>query len=204
VIKFLGILIDDKLSFKDHINSVICKINGLNGMLYRRRDYIPLTCRRSLYFALVNPRIQYGIEIYGKTTLQFLQPLHIACNRVLRTLQGQSRFCNVKQLYINFNILPVHQLYKYSVCKMIYKCFNYSGVMSNAIRDIFKSLQSNHSYHTRLSNTGYIFSSANRVYFKSYVYDLVLIWNQIPIHIRNSQSLNLFSKHYKSYLSNAC
>ena len=204
VIKFLGILLDDKLSFKSHINSVICKINGLNGMLYRRRDYIPLNYRKSLYFALVHPRIQYGIEIYGKTTLKLLQPLHISCNRVLRTLQGQSRFYNVKQLYINFNILTVHQLYNYSVCKMIYKCLNYNGFMSNATRSIFKSLQLNHSYHTRLSNTGYIFSSSNRVFFKSYVYDLVLIWNQIPVDIRNSQSLNLFSKQYKSYLINAC
>jgi len=125
VTKFLGVLLDEKLSFKNHINSVICKINGLNGMLYRRRDYIPLNCRRSLYFALVHPRIQYGIEIYGKTTLQLLQPLHIACNRVLRTLQCQNRFYNVEKLYINFNILPVNQLYKFAVCKMIYKCLNY-------------------------------------------------------------------------------
>src|ERR1700730_17526297 len=93
VTKFLGILLDDKLSFKNHINSITCKINGLNGMLYRRRDYIPLSCRRSLYFALVHPRIQYGIEIYGKATLKLLQPLHISWNRVLRTPQDQSRFC---------------------------------------------------------------------------------------------------------------
>ena len=202
VSKFLGILLDDKLSFKDHINSIICKINGINSMLYRRRDYIPLNCRRSLYFALVHPRLQCGIEIYGKTTLKLLQPLNVSCNRVLRTLQGQRMFCNVKQLYLNFNILPIHDLYKFSVCKMIYKSLNYTGVMSSTIREIFKSLQSIRSYHTRLSNTSYLFSSANRVFFKSYVYDCVLIWNHIPIVIRNSSSLELFSKHYKSYLIN--
>ena len=73
---------------------------------------------------------------------------------------------------------------------MIYKCLNYNGLMSTAIRDIFKSLQSNHSYHTRLSNTSYLYSSANSVYFKSYVYDCVSVWNHIPIDIRNSQSLS--------------
>ena len=98
---FLGLQLDDKLSFKNHINFIVSKINSLNGMLYRRRDYIPLNCRRNLCFALVHPRIQYGIEIHGKTTLKLLQPLHISCNRVLRTLQGQSRFCNMTQLYIN-------------------------------------------------------------------------------------------------------
>ena len=171
-------------------------------MLYRRRDYFLLSCRRSLYFALVHPRIQYGIEIYGKATFKLLQPLHISCNRVLRTLQDQSRFCHVNLLYHNFRILPVDELYKFSVCKMIYKSLNYNGLMSTAIRDIFKSLQSNHFYHTRLSNTSYLYSSANSVYFKSYVYDCVSVWNHIPIDIRNSQSLNLFSKQYKSFLSN--
>jgi len=141
-------------------------------------------------------------SVYGKTTSKLLQPLHISCNRVLRTLQYQNRFCNVKQLYLNFNILPVHQLYKLSICKMVYKCLNYNGPVSTAIRDIFKSIQLNHSYHTRLSNTSYIFPSANHAFIKSYFYDCVSVWNQIPVVIRNSQSLNLFSKHYKSYLSN--
>ena len=75
--------------------------------------------------------------------------------------------------------------------------------MSTAIREIFKSLQLNHPYQTRLSNTSYILTGANRVFFKSYVYDCISVWNQIPIDIRNSKSLNLFSDNYKTYLINA-
>ena len=203
VTKFLGMLIDDKLSFDSHIRSIICKINSLNGMLYRRRDYIPHSCRRNLYYALVHSRIQYGIEIYGKTTLKLLQPLHISCNRVLRTLQGQTKFCNVKQLYLNYNAMPIHQLHKLSVCKMIYKCLNYDGSMSTAIRDIFKSLQSNHSCNTRLANTNYLYSSTNPAFFKSYSYSCCLEWNHIPITIRKAQSLKLFSDQYKIHLNNS-
>ena len=92
VTKFLGVLIDDKLSFEKHVNSIVCKINGLNSMLYRRRDYIPMNCRRHLFFALVQPSIQYGIEIYGKTTLNVLQPLHVSCNRELRAYKVRIDF----------------------------------------------------------------------------------------------------------------
>ena len=166
-------------------------------MLYRSRDYIPMNCRRHLFFALVQPSIQYGIEIHGKTTLNVLQPLHVSCNRALRTLQGQTRFCNVMQLYSNYKILPVHQLYTFSVCKMIYKCLNYDGLMSAATKDIFKPLQSKHSCKTRLTNTNYIYSSSNQIFFKSYVYKCCLEWNKIPITIRNAQSLKSFSDLYK-------
>ena len=118
-------------------------------------------------------------------------------------MQGHIRFYNVKQLYLNYNILPVLQLYKYSVCKVIYKCFNYDGLMSTAIKDIFKYLRSYHSCNTRLSSTNYIYSSANQVFFRSYVYYSCLEWNQIPITIRNAQSLKSFCNLYKNHLSNS-
>ena len=63
--KFLGITIDDFLSFKAHINSVVSKLRSINGMFYNRRKFLTSICRRNLYFALVHSRIAYGIEVYG-------------------------------------------------------------------------------------------------------------------------------------------
>lgn len=42
VVKFLGILMDEKLTFADHIKAVTCKINRICGLLYKRRDFIPI------------------------------------------------------------------------------------------------------------------------------------------------------------------
>ena len=53
--KFLGITIDDFLSFKAHdINSVVSKLRSINGMFYNRRKFLTSICRRNLYFALVH------------------------------------------------------------------------------------------------------------------------------------------------------
>jgi len=165
VTKF-GILLDDKLSFKNHINSITCKINGLNGILYRLRDYIPLSCRRSLYFALVHPRIQYGIEIYSKATLKLLQPLHISCNRVLRTLQDQRRFCHVNLLYHNFRILSYMNFIDFLFAKWYINVLIIM-VLCQLLLETFSSPYNLIISIIRDSNTSYLWSSANSVYFKS-------------------------------------
>ena len=102
--KFLSVVIDEKLSFKDHVNSVLNKVNSVNGLMYHRRDLIPVSCRKHIYFALVHSHIQYCIEVYGHASWTIIQPLFISCNRVLRTLQGLNRFCKVSLLYSNYNI----------------------------------------------------------------------------------------------------
>ena len=120
-IKFLGILIDEKLNFKEHVCYLISKVNSIRGMLYSRRDLLPYSCRRSLFFALVYSHLQYCCEVYCQTNNYIIDPLHIACNRVLRTLQNVDRYSNVKDLYCNYNTLPVNMLSKLRISKLVYK-----------------------------------------------------------------------------------
>ena len=110
---------DDLLTFKQHIASVARSINSVNGMLYKRRDLLPDDCRKQLFFALVNSRINYGIEVYGSAKWTALKSLHVACNRVLRTLQNRDRFCNVQLLYKTYDTLPVIQRHKFSTSRII-------------------------------------------------------------------------------------
>jgi hypothetical protein len=201
VVKFLGKWIDDNLSFKQHITSVISKINSVNGMLYKRRDFIPMNCRKHLYFALVHSRIHYGISVYGFATQKSLQSLHISCNKVLRTLQGQHKFYNIKQLYKNYNLIPVQQLQMLTIGCMIYKIIKGEKcLLSSVMCDIFKFNQGNHSYSTRLVDTNFLYTPANPGFYNSLAYTCCLQWNQIPIIIRNAHCLNTFKVLYKEHL----
>ena len=76
-VKFLGVFIDDRLNFKQHIKFLISKLNSVRGMVYSRRQFLPDSCRRSLYYALVNSRLLYGIQVYSETKKNVLDPLHI-------------------------------------------------------------------------------------------------------------------------------
>ena len=120
-VKFLGIYIDEHLSFKTHIDFLISKLNSIRGMIYSRRAYLPDSCRMNLYFSLVYSRLQYGIEVYGFTNKNIIESLHVACNRVLRSLQCVSRYSSVKSLYISYNTLPISLLCNMYICKFIFR-----------------------------------------------------------------------------------
>ena len=120
--------------------------------------------------------------------------------RALRTLQGLSRFSNVKDMYIAYDILPVHLLHKFCIAKLIYKCLHSNIAMPTVISEMFNLNHANHSYPTRLSQTNYLYKQSGSAFFKSYVNDAGTNWNLIPLTIRNAGSLSSFLKLYKSYL----
>jgi len=199
-IKFLGIYIDEKLNFKHHVGCLISKLNSVRGMLYSRRDLLPNSCRRNLYFALVYPHLQYGIEVYSQTYNYIIEPLNIACNRVLRTLQNVDRYSSVKDLYRNYDILPVNLLSKLRICKLVFKCINCQYTMPSSTSRLFRLNQACHGYPTRISSTNYLYKKSNRAFFSSFVNSYCTIWNNIPDEIRTCSSVNIFTNTYKKHL----
>ena len=120
---------------------------------------------------MIYSRVSYCIEVYGNATRKILQPLHVACNRVLRTLQSLSRFSNVKDLYIAYDVLPVHLLHKFRRAKMIYKCLNINIAVPTVIGAMFDLNHACHSYPTRISETKYLCKKPGSAFNKSYVND---------------------------------
>ena len=198
--KFLGLYIDEKLNFKNHVNNLISKLNSIKGMIYSRRQFLPDSARRQIYYALVNSRLVYGVQIYSDTSMNIIEPLHIACNRVLRALQGVSRFFNVKQLYSNYNALPIHLMGNLYTCKIIYKSLNCKSNMSHATSELFSLNHVSHNYATRLSATNHLYKKSGKAFHASFVNVGCTMWNRIPVGIRNSASINIFVKSYKEYL----
>ena len=66
--KYLGILIDSKLSWKQHINHVNLKVSKGLAILYKLRSYVSEQILRMLYFSFIQPHIDYGLLIWGNTT----------------------------------------------------------------------------------------------------------------------------------------
>ena len=52
-IKFLGITLDDKLNFREHVGSICCKISKSVGLLYRLNKFLPSDTLKTLYHTLV-------------------------------------------------------------------------------------------------------------------------------------------------------
>ena len=66
VVKYLGIRIDNKLSWYDHISYVHTKISqGIGVIICKLRHLLPLNSLKSIYYSFVQSYLTYGLVLWG-------------------------------------------------------------------------------------------------------------------------------------------
>ena len=73
--KFLGILLDANLSWKQHINELSKKLSRTLGFFYKIRHYVPLEILKQLYYSLFYSFVSCGITVWGLTYKSLVQKL---------------------------------------------------------------------------------------------------------------------------------
>ena len=64
---FLGVVLDEHLTWKPHISQVAGKISKSIGVISRARFFLPKPCLKTLYYCLVYPYLHYCIIVWGST-----------------------------------------------------------------------------------------------------------------------------------------
>ena len=67
-IKYLGIKIDQKLNWKEHIKTLETKLSQACGAICKMRHYVDRDCLRAFYFGNVYSHLQYAVLAWGLNT----------------------------------------------------------------------------------------------------------------------------------------
>lgn len=109
--KYLGIIIDENLSYKDHINDLSSRVRKLIFIMKKLRDCTPPDTLRLVYLGLCQSIMQYCISVWGsagKTTFMSLERAQRALIKVM--LRKPFRF-PTNTLYDDFKVLRMRQLF---------------------------------------------------------------------------------------------
>jgi len=82
--KYLGIIIDNNLTWSKHINYIYNKILKFSSIFYKICHILPVRVLITIYFAFVHSQLLCGIEIYGNTYRFYLNRLMLLNNKLLR------------------------------------------------------------------------------------------------------------------------
>ena len=201
--KLLGIFIDQNLNFNCHIKYLIKKISPKIGILHRLRQFLPPDVLNIVYKTTIQPIFDYCITVWGNSTKQNIKTLQILQNCVARAVLGNFDFNSSVSLMIKqLKWSTVQNRYTYFTCIMVYKCLN--GLAPDYLINLFKYISETHSYITRnVSNNNLALPSlSTSLYKRSFSYNGALLWNSLPLYIRNSSSLNTFKSMLSHYLNN--
>ena len=84
--KFLGVIIDDRLTWKDHITYVSKKVSKGIGIIRKARRYLKNETLLSLYYSFVYPYLTYCNQIWGNLSSYSLKRLIVLQKRVVRII----------------------------------------------------------------------------------------------------------------------
>ena len=65
--KHLGMYLDTKLNFQEHLNNVLNKVNKTIGLLCKLQAFLPRQSSVTVYKAFIRLHLDYGNNIYDQT-----------------------------------------------------------------------------------------------------------------------------------------
>lgn len=85
-IKYLGVQIDDKLTFEKHIQTCTNKIAKIVNLLYRIADKMDCNTKKLIYNAIITPNIEYCSTVFISCNNNDIEKLQIIQNRAMRII----------------------------------------------------------------------------------------------------------------------
>ena len=196
--KSLGVYIDQNLSWNVHVNNLCKTIAAGIGVIKRSRAFVPFDTLQYMYSSLVQPHFDYCSEIWGccnKTLSTKLQKLQ---NRAARILLRASYDTNSDFLIDKLGWRKLDKQRLINKATMVYKSLN--GLAPNYLRSKFTYRSNVSSYSLRGTNDNLTIPLPHTNFMKnSFSYSGSVLWNSLPIELRQVNSLDAFRAGCKQH-----
>ena len=103
-VKYLGIILDSRLTWKLHIDELCKKLGRRVGMVFKIRYQCNKKVLRSLYFSLFESHLAYGLPVWGSANLALTQKLFILQKKAIRAITFSDFRAHTTPLFKDLNI----------------------------------------------------------------------------------------------------
>ena len=203
--KFLGIIIDDDISWKAHINYISCKISKTIALLRYLRYTFPKHILKTLYMTLIYPYFNYCNIIWGAADPTAIEPLKLLQKKVIRIISRAKYLDNTEPLFISMKLLNLIELYKLNCILFIYKC-QYSNLFNHFKNRMLRGVDI-HEHNTRLKLKFRLPDNTLKRVRQSFFYKGIEYWNMLSTdiviykhHVQFKVNLLSFKRLIKSKL----
>lgn len=188
-IKYLGLIIDTNCNWKEHIKSVKKYLIIALRKFYLLKYICPIEVLRTVYFALVNSKLDYGLSCWGGIYNTTLKPLLMSQKYIIRQIFNLRKRDHSFPFFRILKVLPIRHMYLFKVLRIFYKRGG-QQIANEAV------------YSVRLRNLNQVkLLKPNCEAFKRfYSYCSLKFFNKLPFNVSNANTLGIFSRDLKKWL----
>ena len=153
-LKYLGVLLDNKLSWTPHVQKMKTQLSRACGVFTKLKHYTTQSVLKVVYNSLIDPYLNSSILGWSRSSNATIQPLIKLQNKAIKIIKPT----NIKSLEEPFqhtNILSLPKIYALSVGKFMQSYHN--KLLPKHFDEYFIPISSIHSHSTRLATSNNLF-----------------------------------------------
>ena len=184
---YLGVMLDEQISWKEHTEKICKKVGKRLGLLSRIRTCLTIEASKCIYNTIVQPIFDNTDVVWSELPVGCSQSLQKLQNRAARIILQRESSRNTFDI---LNWVELSTRRKIHKCVLVFKCLN--NLVPEYLSGYFTRNSSIHSYNTRRKNNLHLPKPNLSLGRRSFIYSGSLIYNNLPDEIKNAVSLTKF------------
>ena len=150
--KFLGVILDENVTWKEHIKLIENKTAKNIGILYKAKFLLNQNCLINIYYSFIHCYLNYANISWCSTNHTKLTKLFNKQKHASRIIFNVDKFTHSRPLLVKLNVLNIYQINIYQSLIFMYK-FN-NQMAPSIFTTLFKKIE--HKYPTRSSVNNFV------------------------------------------------
>ena len=147
--RFLGVIVDDKLTWTHHIKTLKSKMSRYIGIMYRIKSSIPLAVRIQIYHSFVQCHLNFCSLVWGFSSKSNIESLFTKQKKGMRAIMpGYINYyykdgilpTSTKNKFNEYEILTVHNIVVRNAQIFMQKVYNFRHLLPTSVRETISPL----------------------------------------------------------------
>lgn len=197
-VKFLGVYVDQHITWNDHIEQITLKIAKNVGILKRISYLLPTKIRLTLYYSMIYPYISYCNMIWASNYNSRLLRIQVLQKKIIRIIAGSPYNSHTAQLFAKFGVLKLVLIKQLQINEFMHR-YTYN-TLPDSLANFYSLTSDIHSYNTRsitLYRIEFARTNSRRFSIRCTGPEE---WNKLPLYLRSISNLKSFKHHLKAWI----
>ena len=195
-VNYLGVILDEKMSWQQHIDKVQAKISSSVWAMSQVKNIVNKKALVAIYFGLVHSHLKYCISCWGGVCESKTAKLVTLQKRAIRSIFNVSMFTHSAPFFKRLLILNFHDMYRHQIAMIV--CRHRANEWAGDL--IMTPITSIHQHNTRFATNNYYAASPHNEVFKHGIsFAGPVGWEAVPDHLKH-YSPNQFKTKFRDHL----
>ncbi|RCU35148.1 hypothetical protein DVA81_17760 [Acinetobacter baumannii] len=198
-IRNLGVTFDQDMSFNAHIKQTSRTAFFHLRNIVKIRHILSQKDAEKLVHAFVTSMLDYCNSLLSGCPDKSLKTLQLIQNAAARVLTGTSKREHISPILASLHWLPVMSRIEFKILLLTYKAL--IGQAPSYLKELIVPYYPTRALHSQ--NAGLLVVpkvSKSRMGARAFSYQAPLLWNQLPIWVREADTLSSFKSMLKTFL----